>query len=98
MKKKQMLATLVMLSLLQGSVYAAEDIVGTGDGIYLSAGQSVGSITFDDVDVDDYAVTGNSFSVEGGISFIGSDINNKATFGDKLLDFTSNSQNSSIKI
>lgn len=39
MKKKQMLATLVMLSLLQGSVYAAEVNTGTYNDFYEYSGE-----------------------------------------------------------
>ena len=39
MKKKQMLATLVMLSLLQGSVYAAEVNIGTYNDFYEYSGE-----------------------------------------------------------
>ena len=47
MKKKQLLATLVMLSLMQGSVYAAEDIThkNFNDYVYNATDESIGSVS-----------------------------------------------------
>ena len=48
MRKKQMLATMVMLSLLQGSVYAAETITQNdfkgNDNVYTATEESIGSV------------------------------------------------------
>ena len=48
MKKKRMLATLVMLSLLQGSVYAAEVNTGTYNDFYEYSGEGINQIQIKD--------------------------------------------------
>ena len=76
MKKKQMLATLVMLSLLQGSVYAAEPIYDDVNKIYYGNGNPV---IIDESFTDDYIsiigsgsetatgnITGGNITVNGG--------------------------------
>ena len=77
MKKKQMLATLVMLSLLQGSVYADKPIYDEDKNVYYGNGNP---ITIDESFTDDYIIiigsgsetaTGN---ITGGNITINSDI------------------------
>ena len=98
MKKKQMLVTLVMLSVMQGNVYAAEDINGTADGIYLTDGQEVGNIIFENVSLNDkkIAVDGSNFT-SGSISFKATE-NNVVTFGEDSLFNFENSEGERIVI
>lgn len=78
MKKKQMLATLVMLSLLQGSVYADKPIYDEDKNIYYGYGNP---ITIDDESFTNYEtdiigsgsetatddITGGNITVNGGV-------------------------------
>ena len=77
MKKKQMLATLVMLSLLQGSVYADKPVYDEVNNIYYGNGNP---ITIDERFTDDETViigsgsekaigtiTGGDITINGGV-------------------------------
>lgn len=86
MKKKSMLAALVMLSLLQGSVYA-EDLYGDGNSLVVNAGETydniygVGKIGFtEDVSGGSVTVDGGTWNyMYGGYTENGSAINNSVT-------------------
>ena len=86
MKKKSMLAALVMLSLLQGSVYA-EDLYGDGNSLVVNAGETydniygVGKKGFtEDVSGGSVTVDGGTWNyMYGGYTENGSAINNSVT-------------------
>ena len=65
MKKKSMLAALVMLSLLQGSVYA-EDLYGDGNSLVVNAGETYDNIYGVGKEDTTGNVSGGSVEVNGG--------------------------------
>ena len=67
MKKKQMLATLVMLSLLQGSVYAAEVNIGTYNDFYEYSGEGTEQTQIKDA---------GEYTFVNGASIINTDLEN----------------------